>query len=148
MIPTEFDPEDLDPEEEVRYVLECLSNPSEPEDVTRMLEILQRYPIADERVAAGLSPLLTDRTPCTFSAPYLYGETRWLAAHALAAVNRTLGREEAIPMSKFPEPRSADEIDSLLWDAGIETAGSSYLEKFAKLRDLGALPIMRPDLGT
>lgn len=55
------------------------------------VEALWKLPTGDKRFLPYLEELLHDKTPCVLGLPYIYGEIRWLAAHALAAEREVQG---------------------------------------------------------
>ena len=87
------------------------------------LQVLWESPSADERVLPYLSRLLYDKSPCLLSIPYLFGEIRWLAAHALAAERAALGIQKPVCLPQVVKPLETGDIVRAEYAAGIEPRG-------------------------
>lgn len=113
---------------------------------TALLQTLMMSPTGDPRFLPELEPLLEDRSPCLVQIPYLFGELRWLAAHALAAERAACGVAEPVRVLGVAVPLSTDELGGLERAAGLRGRGGvdGRLEMFGKLNKLGKVP--RADL--
>lgn len=107
------------------------------------LKVLWEYPSADLRVLPYLEQLLNDKTPCILAIPYVFGEIRWLAAHALAAERAALGINEPIYLLNVVRPAETGDIIKAEYEAGIKARGGvdGLLENLALARALGYMPL-------
>lgn len=107
------------------------------------LKVLWKRPSADERVLPYLEPLLHDKTPCLLGIPYIFGEVRWLAAHALAAERKRQGIRQVVRLKNVVKPIDTAGIMRAEYAANIEGQGDieGLLESLAILRDMGYLPV-------
>ena len=83
------------------------------------LRALWKLPTGDKRLLPYLEQLLHDKAPCVLGLPYVFGEIRWLAAHALAAEREVLGITKPVRLQNVVKP---------IYTAGIsqaEQAGQS-----------------------
>jgi hypothetical protein len=112
------------------------------------LKVLWEYPSADPRVLPDLEELLNDKTPCILAIPYVFGEIRWLAAHALAAERAALGINEPIYLLNVVRPAETRDIIKAEYEAGIKARGGvdGLLENLALARSLGYMPLYDLDL--
>ncbi|MGB0383385.1 MAG: hypothetical protein ACPGWR_01055 [Ardenticatenaceae bacterium] len=107
------------------------------------LKVFWDYPSADERVLPYLERLLNDKTPCLLGHPYIFGEIRWLAAHALAAERAALGIQKPVCLRNVVDPVDtadiihAEQLANIDGRAGVE----GLAESLAILRDMGYLQI-------
>ena len=107
------------------------------------LRVFWDYPSADERVLPYLERLLNDKTPCLLGHPYIFGEIRWLAAHALATQRAILGIQTPIHLPDVVDPVDtadiihAERLAHIDGGAGVE----GLLKSFAILRDREYLPL-------
>lgn len=106
------------------------------------LQTLGEFPIADERIVPYLKELLTDTTTVIISMPLLYGELRWLAAHALWREYVASGIESVVELYGIPRPLNANELAAFFEDDTIRKhlTGPEYADDYAKLRDMGLIP--------
>ncbi len=118
--------------------------------VVATLEDLRDYPSGDHRVLPYLEHLLHDKTPCILGIPLIFGEVRWLAAHALAAERATLGIRKAIRLRNVVKPINTARITYAEEAANIEFKGGveGVLESLAILRDMDKLPLYDLYFGT
>jgi hypothetical protein len=107
------------------------------------LQMLRMSPLDDERILPYLEELLTDTTPCIVALPYQFGETRWLAAYALAKERKALGIKEPLFLRNVAVPLNTGELEALVKETNIQSHGGveGALEKFAQLQVLGKLPL-------
>ena len=113
-----------------------------------LLRVLWQHPSADERILPYLSRLLYDKSPCLLSIPSLFGEIRWLAAHALAAERAVLGIQKPVCLRQVVKPLDTGGIVRAEYAAGIKPRGGvdGLLVNFAILNDMGYLPLYDLDL--
>ncbi|GAA0234806.1 hypothetical protein GCM10010492_37160 [Saccharothrix mutabilis subsp. mutabilis] len=110
---------------------------------TTMLGVLAKEPTGDPRVLPVVEELLADDTPDLISVPMLFGEIRWVAAHALAAERRAASVPTPVELVGIPQPLSSDELSALVDRSGLpRRAGvDGMLTSFAALRERGLLPV-------
>ncbi|MEU7532372.1 hypothetical protein AB0A74_42020 [Saccharothrix sp. NPDC042600] len=110
---------------------------------TTMLGVLAKAPTGDPRVLPVVEELLADDTPDLISVPMLFGEIRWVAAHALAAERRAASVPTPVELEGIPQPLSSDELSALVDRSGLpRRAGvDGMLTSFAALRERGLLPV-------
>lgn len=108
-----------------------------------VLKTLMISPIADRRIVPHLESLLTDKTPCLVSLPYMFGEMRWLAAQALAKEYQALGIAETVRLPGVVVPLSSQQLAKAEQDARLHGRGGvdGRLEIFQKLNEMGKLPL-------
>ena len=104
-----------------------------------LLRVLCQHPSADRRILPYLSRLLYDKSPCLLSIPYLFGEIRWLAAHALAAERAALGIQKPVSLRQVVKPLDTGDIVRAEYAAGIKPRGGvdGLLINFGILNDMG-----------
>lgn len=107
------------------------------------VEALWKLPTGDERFLPYLEELLHDKTPCVLGLPYIYGEIRWLAAHALAAEREVQGISQPVRVQNVVKPIYTPGISKAEKAAGVEFKWGveGVLENLAILRDMGYLPM-------
>jgi hypothetical protein len=129
-------------EPRIEFVLGELAS-DDPRDRANVLRGLAAEPLADQRVLAACEQLLDDRTITLLSIPYQFGEIRWVAAGAVAAVRGALGiREPVVVTGVFP-PCSTDTVEKLVREAGLPDNYSGIegvLGALHKLAELDRLP--------
>jgi len=128
--------------EDFRVVIEHLTG-DDPSLRAIALEDLWQYPSADRRILPYLERLLHDKTPCVLGIPYIFGEIRWLAAHALASERSILNFYQPVRLPNVVEPINTAGITAAEEAANIEFKGGieGILENMAILRDMGYLPL-------
>ncbi|MFI9817836.1 hypothetical protein [Saccharothrix variisporea] len=129
-------------DDELHEIVDML-NASDAHRRTTMLGVLAQDPSGDSRLLPAVEALLADDTPDLISIPMLFGEVRWLAAHALAAERRAAGVPTAVELPGVPEPLTSDELSNLVDRAGLPRRGGvdGMLTSFAALRERGLLPV-------
>lgn len=107
------------------------------------LRALWKRPSGDERFLPYLEQLLHDKTPCVLGFPYVFGEIRWLAAHALAAEQEVLGITKPVRLQNVVKPIYTAGISQAEQAAGVEFKWGveGVLENLAILRDMDYLPM-------
>jgi hypothetical protein len=108
------------------------------------LEDFWQYPSGDARIIPYLERLLHDKTLCLMGIPYIYGEIRWLAAHALMAERSKLGIGEPVELRNVVRP-----IDGKAFSRARKAANlargrggvTGVLESLQILRDMGHLAV-------
>lgn len=129
-------------EEKIQYVLGRLSS-DDPKDRVNTLRGLAEAPLADGRVLEASEKLLEDRSITLLSIPYQFGEIRWHAAAAVAAIRGSLGITEPVVVKDILPPCSTDTIVRLAREAGLPKGAGGIdgvLESLRKLVDIGAVP--------
>ncbi len=107
------------------------------------LRAFSKLPSGDQRVLPHLEYLLHDKTPCVLGYPYIFGEARWLAAHALAAERAVQGIRKPVRLKNGVRPIDtagiieAEHLAQINGRGGVE----GLLQSLAILRDMGSLPI-------
>ncbi|MEU7532371.1 hypothetical protein AB0A74_42015 [Saccharothrix sp. NPDC042600] len=133
------------PGDEFEELLRDLRSP-DAHTRTIALDLLVRKPTGDPRVLTAVEALLSDDTPDVLSVPYLFGEVRWAAAHALAAERSASGVHLAVELRDVPRPLSLTELSDAADAAAIATSPTdngldALLQSFAALRERGLLPM-------
>lgn len=107
------------------------------------LRALSKLPTGDERFLPYLEQLLYDKTPCVLGIPYIFGEIRWLAAHALAAEREVQGILTPVRLQNVVRPIYTAGISEAEEAAGVEFKWGveGVLENLPILRDMGYLPM-------
>ena len=128
--------------DEVTYFLARLSSANVQERATALRSQAGR-PLADPRLLARAEDLLADTTLCVLEIPYRFGEVRWRATQAVAALRAALGRLEQVELRDVPVPLTANQVLRLAEEHGVTTTRSGnegVLDCLARLRELGLLP--------
>lgn len=130
-------------DQEFTELLEDLAS-EDPSFRAVTLEVLWQFPSADPRVLPYLERLLHDKAPCLLGIPYVFGEIRWFAAHALAAERGALGITEPVRLQNVVRPAETRDIMKAEYEAGIEGRGGveGLLADLAILRDMGYMPMI------
>lgn len=115
------------PDHEVAAILNELSAP-DPRRRTLMLGVLVDAPSGRAELVARLQELLADIEVTVLGLPFLVGEVRWVAAHALAAEYQASAVERSVLLTDVPEPLNAEKL--------LELARSHHLRVDG---DLGGL---------
>lgn len=107
------------------------------------LKSLWVWPSGDERLLPHVKRLLEDKTPCVVGIPVRYGEIRWLAAHALAAELKALGRQEPVRLADVVKPIDQEALVDLAQATNIAIGPDSNgpLNAFAELQARNKLPL-------
>ena len=111
------------------------------------LKAFRKLPSGDPRILPHLERLLQDKTPCVLGYPYIFGEVRWLAAHALAAERAALGINQPVRVQNVVKPINtagiayAEEVANVEFKGGVE----GVLENLAILREMGYLSLIDLD---
>lgn len=100
---------------------------------------LRRYPTGSPEVAAAVRAMLTDLTPVNVDVPYIYGELRWAAAHALAAEHRAGSVAEPVVLADVPGPLSDVDMEPLAKAAGLGDREPPAV--YAALRERNLTPL-------
>ena len=128
-----------DQETNIGRLLSRLSSPN-PRERANVLRALATAPLADDRLLRPAEMLLTDETLTLFSIPYVFGEVRFLAADAVAALRRALHSSEEVRLLQVPVSLSSDKIGALAREAGLEYSMGGVegsLEMLNRLREVG-----------
>jgi hypothetical protein len=128
--------------DEVAYFLKQLSS-ANVQDRARALRSQSVRPLADPRLLARAEELLSDTTLCLLEIPYLFGEVRWRAAQAVAALRAALGKVEPVELRDVPVSLSAGKASQLAEQHGATSeqwGNDGLLECLAQLRERGLLP--------
>ena len=138
----------------VKYVLAKLGS-DDVNDRVIALRGLAVAPLAEATVLAACERLLEDRTMALLSIPQQYGEVRWVAAEAVAALRGVLGSAVDVVLEDAIAPCSAESLGALsreLQAAGEAAVGEGagegggaegILERLTKLAAQGRLPRRR-----
>jgi hypothetical protein len=128
--------------DEVNYFLEQLSSADAFRRATALRSQAGR-PLADPRLLARAEELLSDTTPCLLQIPYEFGEVRWRAAQAVAALRAALGKLEPVELRDAPVSIGVRKLAQLAEQHGLtsdQRGNEAMLDYFAQLRDRGLLP--------
>lgn len=128
--------------DEIAEIIDILKSPDAHRRTT-MLGVLAQEPSGDPRLLAVVGELLADDTPDLISIPMLFGEVRWVAAHALAAERRAAAVPTPVELQGVPRPLTSDELSRLVDESGLPRKGGvdGMLASFAALRERGLLPV-------
>lgn len=134
-------------DDEKAWLMACLRH-AEPAEREAALAVLWEYPSGDARLRVRIEALLEDRTPVVVAIPYVFGELRWVAAHALSAERAAAGLLEPVRLPGVPRPVSGERLWALLEQHGLPVRGGvqGALEGFGQLRGLGRLPLVDLEL--
>ncbi len=105
--------------ETIEYWLGKLRSPT-PSDRARALQGLAARPIADPRLLERAEQLLEERTMTVLSIPYSFGEVRWCAADAVAALREALSVDTPVLLEQVFAPCTSTEVERLAVAAGVE----------------------------
>lgn len=129
-------------EPDVHRLLADLESP-QAKDRVCALRCLAEAPLADIRILSAAESLLVDETLAVLSIPYTFGEVRWVAAEAVAALRGALQRSDEVRLVDVPTPLTPDGLGALseaVGLAGVTGGVEGSLDAFARLRALGQLP--------
>ncbi|MFC9967860.1 hypothetical protein ACFVH4_26835 [Nocardia ignorata] len=133
------DPEQQHAEDDLEVLVAWLADPAERPSALRAVVA---EPIDDPKIIPQLQALLGDTSLCILGYPHLYGEVRYLAAHALYSEYRLLGIVEPISVSDVIVPVDYNQLLSLAAAAGLDSAEFvPVLDLLQILRDRRALPL-------
>ena len=127
---------------EVNFFLTWLSSADVQERATALRSQANR-PLADPRLLALAEELLADTTLCRLEIPLLYGEVRWRAAQAVAALRAVLGKADRVELHDVPVPLSPNEIGQLAYQHGVTASRTGYdamFDRLEQLRERGLVP--------
>jgi hypothetical protein len=127
---------------EVDFFLTWLSS-GEVQERAAALRAQAGRPLADPRLLARAEELLSDTTPCLLEIPYVFGEVRWRATQAVAALRAALGKVEPVELRDVPVSISVRKLAQLADAHGLISTGrgnEAMLDYFAQLRERGLLP--------
>jgi hypothetical protein len=129
-------------DEELAETIKWLESPNVA-DRAVTLKSLWVWPSGDERLLPYLERLLEDKTPCVVGIPVRYGEVCWLAAHALAAEYKALGRHDVVRLSGVVKPIHEEPLGELAQEAHItyNKDPGGLISAFAELRRQNKLPL-------
>lgn len=113
--------DELIDDDEVRQFIQALHGDARDRVLT--LQSLSHTPRPDERLLAACESLLEDRTIALMSIPYSFGEFRWCAADAVAALRGALGILDPVAVSDVFAPVSMDKALRMVRLAGIAKIG-------------------------
>lgn len=108
------------------------------------LDTLWQLPSGDARILPYLEHLLHDKTLCLLGIPYIYGEIRWLAAHALVAERSKLAIGEPVELRNVVRPIDGKGFSRARKAANLARGRGGVmgvLESLAILRDMGHLAV-------
>jgi hypothetical protein len=120
---------------------------ADPESRVYSLKALAGTPIADDRLLRACEQLLDDRTITLLGIPYSYGEVRWVAADAVAAMRGAIGRKEPVVIDDVFAPVDGTRVGQLAEQAGIESSRTGgtrgAIETLERIAAAGKLPRRR-----
>ena len=132
--------------DEIAHFLEVLGSDDERTRV-RALHAMSRRPLRDERILAACEKLLDDRTITVFGIPYSFGEVRWVAADAVAAVRGVLGRTGDVVIEDVFAPVPSGRVGQLARDAAVMQSTrvgiDGEMETLERIAAAGRLPRRR-----
>ena len=85
----------------------------DPRTRARTLGFIAVAPTADAALLAACERLLDDRAITLLSLPYSFGEVRWFAADAVAALRQALGITTPVEIADALVPCTSDEVARL-----------------------------------
>lgn len=128
---------------DLSYTINALRSP-EARNRVSILKVLRQSDRADEQVLPHIEELLNDLTPCMIDVkPIRFSEIRFLAGQALKTQRRLLGMDKPVDFSGFVQQIPAGQRLLLADEMSIlsDEFDENYPEVFAKLREMGKLPI-------
>ena len=114
-----------DDEDELAWQFSELQSP-DARSRAYILRTIAANPVANEQLLIAAERLLDDRTITLLDIPERFGEVRWLAADAVAALRGVLGRSDAVTLEDTFEP--IEDVEHVAREAGI---GSSKADGVA-----------------
>lgn len=128
-------------DDEVEEVLAMLAAP-EARDRVLMLQAITDPPTGSARLTHALETLTEDTAVTVLTIPYTFGEVRWAAARALAAVRRAQGPGDPVLLTGVPAPLGVEAVIALAAEHGIGTGGGveGLIAAYVELRDRGLVP--------
>lgn len=106
---------------EVEHKINLLAG--SPRDRVTALRGLALAPIPDHRLLTLCEALLEDRTIALLGIPFAFGEVRWFAADAVAAMRGILNLSDPVVIPDVFAPVTAGQAEGLLKQAGVEVTG-------------------------
>jgi hypothetical protein len=113
-----------DDEDELAWQFSELQSP-DARSRAYILRTIAANPVANEQLLIAAERLLDDRTITLLDIPERFGEVRWLAADAVAALRGALGRSDAVTLEDTFEP--IEDVERLAREAGIDPSRSEGL---------------------
>jgi hypothetical protein len=128
-------------DDETAEILRVLGHIAAGERVS-MLQILADDPTGSPQILDAVQRLLNDSTIALLSIPYVVGEVRWAAAHALRAERRARGRTDPVILTDVPTPVNVATLGALARSANLPIlpGAEGLVETFGVLRDRRLLP--------
>ena len=83
------------------------------------LQALSHLPIPDQRLLTACEHLLDDSTMTLLGIPYVFGEVRWCAADAVAALRSSLGLSTPVVLHDVFAPATTTQVGALAKEAGL-----------------------------
>lgn len=113
-----------------------------PCDRITALRGISLAPLPDRRLLALCEALLDDQTITLAGIPFTFGEVRWYAADAVAALRGALNISDPVVIPDAFAPVTAATAEGLLKAAGVEVKGGleAVAEALGALAKLGRLP--------
>lgn len=113
-----------------------------PRDRIMALRGISLAPLPDRRLLALCEALLEDQTITLAGIPFTFGEVRWYAADAVAALRRALQISDPVVLLEAFAPVTAATAEGLLKAAGVEVKGGldAVADALEALAKLGRLP--------
>lgn len=113
-----------------------------PRDRITALRGISLAPLPDRRILALCEALLEDRTITLAGIPFTFGEVRWYAADAVAALRGALNISDPVVIPDAFAPVTAAVAEGLLKAAGVEVKGGldAVAEALGELAKQGRLP--------
>src|SRR4051812_8429421 len=96
-------------DDDMGYRLAQLSS-ADPRARARMLQAIAAQPVGNKELLSVCEKLLDDREVCLLSIPYRFGEVRFVAAEAVAALRATLGIHEPVRVLDTFTPCTTDDV--------------------------------------
>jgi hypothetical protein len=122
--------------DEVTYFLTRLPSANVLERATALRSQAGR-PLADPRLLARAEKLLADTSLCLLEIPYLFGEVRWRAAQAVAALRAVLGKSERVELRDVLVPLTANQAARLAIEHAVTSSkagNEGMIERLEQLR--------------
>jgi len=127
--------DELDDQPDAAYQIGRLAS-DEPQVRARMLAAIAENPLPDPDLLAACERLLEDRTLTVLGLPYRFGEVRWAAADAVAAVRGMLSITEPVMVEDVVPPCSTDDVARMAAAAGLPAMMGGVAGVLATLRTL------------
>jgi hypothetical protein len=134
-------PDDID------EILAMLADP-DPRGRVLMLQVLASSPTGSSRLLPRLELLTSDTEVTVLGLPFMFGEVRWAAAHALAAERKIQEVAEPVALTGIAIPLGSDSIARIAETHDVRRTGGieGLIAAYTALRDQHRVPTTKLEL--